>query len=359
MKKISIGSCFLLLLITIYGQGGQEKFRLIHSDKLYLNKIGEEQVLELSGDVHFWYGATEFKSDRAKIFDKQKIARLNGNVSVSNDSLALEADSLAYYRVPDVLNAGGGVHITEARSTGSFRWFRSEYAIYDKKGDKLTVWQDVSAYDKEENAFSSCGYAFWDRGGGYAYMIENPHVQSGVEDTLHVKADKIEFFDEDRKLVATFNVDVRSRDYQATSDFLLYFLKEDKAVFTGKPKFVSDYSTAEALQFYLFLKERKLERAELVDSCTVWFAEEREAPQTNWVKAGFVALAFADEAISGFTAEGGVSYFYRQDKDEKRDFFINQASGEFLEAKFNADNKLDLMKMRRGIKGVYKFHNNS
>jgi lipopolysaccharide export system protein LptA len=359
VKKISIGSLLLLLLAVLSAETNPEKFRLIHSDKLFLNKAEEEQVLELDGNVHFWYGSTEFKADRALIFDKQKIARMVGHVSVSNDSLALSSDSLAYYRNSGDLNAGGGVRITETRKTGSFRWFESQYAIYNKKDDKLTVWQDVSAWDKDENAFSSCGYAFWDRAGGYAYMIENPFVQSGVEDTLTITADKIEFFDQDRKLVATFNVDVKARDYHATSDFLIYFLKDDKAVFTGEPRFSSDYSTAEAQEFNLYFAERKLTRAELVDSCTVWFAEERLAPQTNWVKAGYVNLTFRDDAIRAFSAEGGVSYFYKQDKTEKKDFFVNQASGDFLEANFNADNKLDRMKMRREIKGVYKFHNNS
>lgn len=106
MKNIWIGSLLLLILLPLWGKNKAEELRVIHSDKLYLNKVQDEQILELYGNVHFWYGETEFHSNRAMIFDKQKIARLDGNVKVNNDSLALKADSLTYYRIPDQLNAG-------------------------------------------------------------------------------------------------------------------------------------------------------------------------------------------------------------------------------------------------------------
>lgn len=336
-----------------------EKFRLIHSDKLFLNRTEAEEILELNGKVHFWYGDTEFKSDRAMIFNKQRIARLTGNVSVSNDSLALVADSVAYYRIPEELNMGGKVYITEKKKGGGFRWFRSDYAVYDKKSDKVTVWQNVSSYDEEENALAECGYAFWDRKIGYAYMIEEPRLRSGKADTLYIQADKMEYFDAERKLVATFNVDVRSREYSASSDFLIYFLKEDKAVFTGEPVFRSDFAEATAREFYLYFDERKLKTAELVDSCRVDFAEESGAVKKNWVTAGFVSISFEDDNIREFSAENQVAYYYEQEKKDKKDFFINSATGEFLEAKFSTDNKLDIMRMKKSIKGRYKFHNNS
>jgi len=159
--------------------------------------------------------------------------------------------------------------------------------------------------------------------------------------------------------VATFNAEVRSLDYQVNSDFLIYLVNEEKAVFTGRPRFISDYATATANEFYLYLKERKLSRAELQDSCRVSFSEERGGSQDSWVSAGFIALEFQGEAIREFNAEEDVIYYYSQAAKGKRDPFINSARGYFLEAKFNDDNKLELMRMRRSVKGSYKFQNKS
>ncbi len=332
---------------------------MINAEKMYLYRQLNEQILELNGKVHFFYGQTEFKSDRAVIYDTQKIARMYGNVQVSNDTLVVVADTVAYYRIPEQLNMGSNVLITETKPDGSLRWFRSHYGAYDRIEDKITVWKNVRAYDKTENAHIDCGYAFWDRKAGYAFMIEEPRLVAGTTDTLRISSEKMEFFDQERKLIATFNVRTQTRDYNVSSDFLIYFLREDKAVFTGQPVFKSDFATATASEFYLYMEDRKLTRAELKDSCSVHFAEEANAEQKNWVRASFIEIEFRDDIIKKFIAEEKVSYYYHQAKTDKRDFMLNEATGDFLEANFNDDNKLDIMRMKKGIKGKYKFHNNS
>lgn len=359
MKRILIGSLLLLLILYIWAKPAskQENFKLIHSDKLFLNRMHNEQVLELSGKVHFFYGDTEFKSDRAYLFDTSKVARLDGNVRVNNDSLAIVADSVAYYRYSEELNLGGKVRITEERKDGSFRWFESDYGVYRRDLDQLTVWKDVRAWDKDEDALASCGYAFWDRKAGYAYMIEEPQIRSNAPDSLFIRADKIEYHHEDRKIIATFNAFVSSVDYEVKSDFLIYLLNEEKVVFTGKPSFSSDYAIATADEFYLYLDERKLERAELQDSCRVFFSQERGGEKENMVEAGFVSITFHDDGIESFSASNKVSYSFHRPESEKEDEFYNVAKGEFLEAKFTTDNKLELMRMSQGIKGSYKFYN--
>lgn len=359
MKRFWIGSWLLALSFALFAQAKSEQLRVVHADRLFFSQEQEERVMELSGKVHFWYGKTEFRSDRALIFDKRKIARLDGNVKVNNDSLTLMADSLSYYREREELNAGGRVHITEQRKDGGFSWLRADKAIYRKGEDKVTVWQNVSAYDDEEKASATCGYAFWDRGSGYAYMVENPFLSTAREDSLRIRANKIEFFDKEDKVVATFNVEAMARDYSTQSDFLLYFSKQDKAVFTGRPSFASDLATAEAREFYLYFKERQLLRAELVDSCRVYFTEERGQNKSNWVVADFIALDFREGDISAFHAERAVDYYYRQEQTEERDFLVNHAQGDVLDASFSADNKLESMTMRQGIKGTYKFRSQS
>lgn len=355
MKKYLIGSLLLLMVVAVLAQSrAAETFRLVHSDKLFLNRTETEQILDLSGNVHFFYGKTEFKADRALVLDTSKIARLTGNVVVANDTLTLRADSLAYYRNSQQMNLGGRVRIDEVKPDGSQRWFSSDHANYDQLNQKLTTWGNVRAFDLVENAHASCGYAFWDRKAGYAYMIENPRLYTGSPDTLFIAAERIEYFDQEEKVVATFDVRVDSQDYHTTSDFLLYFVEEEKAVFTGMPVFRSGFATARAREFYLYFTERELRRAELVDSCRVDFTEEEGAGQTNWVIADYVQIGFNGDNLRDFRAENRVSYYYQQEEGEK-DYFQNRSTGQYLEAMFTPDNKLEYIRMRDSINGVYKF----
>ncbi len=365
-NKPALSLCLLIAIILSAvclqakpNQDSSEKFRLIHADKLFMNKLETEQILELSGNVHFFYGTTEFRSSRAMIFDVKKIARLYGNVTVSNDSLSLAADTLAYYRIPELLNMGGRVLATHKNKQGDYRWTRSDFASYDKKNDVLTTWSNVSAYDYRESAYAQCGYAQWDRKAGYALMLEEPKLRSGTTDSLLIQSDKMEFFDNDHKLIATFNVRVDTRDYKATSDFLIYFMQEEKAVFTGEPSFFSAYANAEAQEFHLYFEERKLTRAELIDSCFVAFSEVENSVKQNKVKADYISMLFNSDQIRRFIAEGSVDYYYVQEATEKRDHFINSAKGVFLQADFDDQSKLNSMQMKTGIKGRYLFDNKS
>jgi lipopolysaccharide export system protein LptA len=356
VKKGFVFFLLFLLLLPLFGKKkGEEEFRLIHSDKLFMTKMENEQALELNGNVHFFYGEVEFLCRNALILDKQKIARLSGNVIVKNDSLTLEADTLAYYRIPDLMNLGGRITATERTKEGIYRWIKSNFATYDKKNDILTTWSRVHGFDYQENARVKCGYAQWDRGKGYALLLDEPYITSGIEDTLAVAAEKMEYFEPERKLIATFNVQVDRGEFHTTSDFLIYFLEEEKAIFTGEPKFISDFADANATEFHLFMKERKLVKAELIDSCHIDFAEERFKEKKNTVDADIVTMDFLDEQLRRFVAEGEVSYFYQQDETEKKDFMINSATGLYLQANFDEDSKLQNMQMKTDIKGKYVF----
>jgi lipopolysaccharide export system protein LptA len=334
-----------------------QNFRLIHSDKLYLSKVNDESILELLGAVHFFYGNTEFISNRALIFDRQKIARLMGNVRVSNDTLDVFADSISYERISDILYLSGNVVITEQKKDGVFNQFSSNLGTYDKAKDFITAKDNVHAFSKKDGARVECGETIWDRKNGYGYMLGKPELWSEGQDTLHVSSEKMEFFDADDKIIATFDVSAESKDYLVTSDFLLYFLKEDKAIFQGQPKFTSEFADAYAEEFYLYFKHKKLDNAELKDSCLVYFAAEKDLPKENWVKANFISLSFKDDYLSGFRAEDNVTYYYLQEKDEKKDFFSNNAAGTNLQAYFMTNGKLDRIRMKSQVSGVYRFEN--
>ena len=358
MKRLYLGSLILLWAVFAIAEDA-ERFRLIHADKLYMSNVESGQILQLNGNVHFFYGDTEFYGDRALILDAPKIARMSGRVVVQNDSLHLVADSLAYYRIPQVLNLGGKVRLTQRTEEGFKRWMQGDHGIYDRAKNTLAVFGRVKAYDEKENGFAECGYGFWDRGQGYAYLLEEPQVTAGITDTLYISADKMEFYEEESKLIATFNVRTESRDYHATSDFLLYFADQEKAVFIGEPRFENAFATAAAQEFQLFFEEKELQRIVLVDSCLVHFSQKEDEEKLNWVRAKNIQLNFADGKIQNFDADAEVSYYFWQEKDEKQDFFINAASGERLRAKFDPDNKLRLMDMGGQIKGRYFFKNDS
>jgi hypothetical protein len=375
MKKILIGSLFLFFLglllaataktsssnTTPNAQAQEQQdtsYKLINADHLFLSKVNNEYITELLGNVHFFYGEAEFWTDRSLIWEKQKIARMEGNVKVKRDTLMLEADSVVYYRTQDKMNLGSHVYVKETHKDRSIRTFKANKAEYHPKQKNLICTDNVSFYDQKENMNGTCGYFMYREKDGYGYMIKDPVVYVTGKDSILITADKMEYFRQFSKLIATFNVKTSTSDYNTTSDFLIFLNHENKAVFTGKPRLTSTFGDAEAVNFYLYFDKRELIRAELQDSCIVHFAEEEGKLPTNWCKANYLKMYFSKREITRFEAEENVSYHYVQEKTEKKDYANNEATGEHLTIKFKPGNRVQMMKMEKQIKGKYKFENN-
>jgi lipopolysaccharide assembly outer membrane protein LptD (OstA) len=371
MKKILIGSLLLLsigLLISVtikspkvkpQDQQNQDKsYKLINADHLFLSKVNNEYITELLGNVHFFYGEAEFWSDRALLWEKQKKARMEGKVKVKRDTLYLEADSVMYYRNQDLMNLGNRVFAKENHPDKTVRTFKSDKAEYHPREKRLICTNNVSFFDEREKINGTCGYFWYREKDGYGYLMKDPVVYMTGEDSIRITADKMEYFRQFSKLIATFNVKTRTEDYTMTSDFLIYLNRESKAVFTGNPRLFSSFGNAQAVNFYLYFDNRELTRAELQDSCIVNFAEEEGKPPTNWCKANFIKMYFQNREIKRFDAEESVSYHYMQEKTDKQDYANNEATGAMLTIVFKPGNKVEMMKMEKQIKGKYKFHNN-
>ena len=79
MKILPIltGSVLLLLSFTIL-RAEQElrPYRLVNADRLFVDRLENEYLTRLNGNVHFFYGETEFFSDQAEIYEEQKLVRM-------------------------------------------------------------------------------------------------------------------------------------------------------------------------------------------------------------------------------------------------------------------------------------------
>jgi len=356
MRKILIGSFLLLLLLPLFGKESKLRpYRLINADSLVATKVNDEYVTNLNGNVHFFYGETEFFSDSAQIYEKKKISRLVGNVIVYDDTLSLFSDRVDYYRLQEEIFLNGNVFVKEVHRDSTFRTFNSERAEYYRNDKRFVAIDSVSVYDERENFRGKCGYLNYKMNDGYGYLLKNPELFVSGKDSLTISAEKIEYFNDFKKATASFNVETKSSDFKINSDFLLYFNREEKAIFQGKPVFTSDLARASAEEFQLHFHEKKITFAQLSDSCRVDFKTETEAKMQNWVTADLMQFYFIDGKLTTCKAENGVNSFYRQDKTEKKDFLINKVQGDKLVITLDADSKLEAIAIKKKVSGKYKF----
>ncbi|MCD4828540.1 MAG: hypothetical protein K8R90_03805 [Candidatus Cloacimonetes bacterium] len=377
--------CLALLVAAATTCAAQLRpYRFIHADSLVVRKLADEYVTNLYGDVHFFYGETEFFADHAELFDQQEIARLVGRVQVFDDTLDLFADSVSYDRrlerldlVGNVraerdtlsltgnqavylrergrLDLEGDVFFRESHADGTIRTLSCETAVYFRDPESLTTDGRVRAWDERENFRGRCGHAEYHITDGYAWMIQNPELESAGEDSLYIRAEKIEWFEEAGRLVANFDVVTRSEDYHTSSDFLIYLTEEDEAVFLGKPTFHTDQADGAADEFHLYFDEHKIDRATFQDSCEVFFRTGSDSPKSNRVTADWMEFGFQERKLRRFVAEGNVESLFEQQADEERDFSGNHATGTRMTVLIDEDESIESVRMTGGVSGKYSF----
>ncbi|RLC54503.1 MAG: hypothetical protein DRH79_00130 [Candidatus Cloacimonadota bacterium] len=361
MMKISIYIRLLFLILFIFcftlfaEQTDLRPYKLINADKLIVKKVNEEVVTNLIGKVHIFYGDTEFFADTADIFEKQNIARMWGNVQVFDDSLSLYADKIDYFRETEKLYLDGNVFAEEAHVDSTIRTFEADHVEYFRNEREFYALDNVFSYDQRENIQAECGRLNYYLNDGYGYLLVRPQLRLMDQDSLEISAEKIEYFKDYEKVVATFNVETVSGDFKINSDFLLYFADEEKAIYQGNPSFISDFADAIAMEFQIYFGEQKISRAMLLDSCQVKFKTENASEKNSWVSADQIEFDFEDGKITFCDAQFNVASYFHQEKTESRDFTINEATGVRLLINISEGNKIDTIDMHRAVQGMYKF----
>ncbi len=356
-KSIAV---FLLavVLAAIFDLHAEEELRpykLINADKLIINKIEGEYITNLFGNVHFFYGETEFFSDKADIFELQKIVRMQGNVEVYDDTLTLFADNVDYFRKTERLFLRGDVLATETHIDSTIRTFKAEEVEYFRNSREFFAKKNVITYDERESMHGTCGELKYFLNDGYGFLMKEPVLSIAENDTLSISAEKIEYFKDYEKVVATFNVKTFSNDFIMTSDFLLYFADEEKAVYLGKPKFTSNLADATAIEFRIFFEEQKIKKAILLDSCYIQFSEFEDKPKKNWAVGDLMEFNFNKGNITFCEAKGNVNSYFQQETAESKNFSANNAKGEHLIIEMDDKNKIERISMKDKVSGKYKF----
>ncbi|MDN5355041.1 MAG: hypothetical protein PWQ09_1797 [Candidatus Cloacimonadota bacterium] len=351
---ISIGS-FLLLFSWLWPQQELRPYKLINADTLLVQKVAEEYVTTLSGNVHLFYGETEFFTEQAELFEKQKISRMLGNVEVYDDTLSLYADKVEYFRKQEKLALQGDVFVRENHADSTYRTFESERAEYWREKREFYADENVKFYDQREEFHGSCGDLNYFLERNYGYLLQKPVLKVVQADSLQISAEKIEYFEDFKKIVATFNVQTIANDFIINSNFLIYFDDEKKAHFVGQPSFESDFADAWAQEFRVYFQKNKIKKAELQDSCFVKFRTENDKEKLNWIRSDFMELHFQDRKIRLCEAESNVTSKFLQTATAERDFMKNRAAGENLLLYISPENKLEKIELKKNVKGKYTF----
>ncbi len=222
-------SLSLILLVLAAGEG---MFTTV-ADRAYSRENpGEGLVIELAGNVSVTDGEITVTSDSAVVWQGRGDARFYGNVVIVADTLRGTSDYLEYRREPGMVTMKGNVELTDGESV-----VRAQEIVYFRGSRKATAKKDV-VMTGPELGFVRGEYALYDRDRGSLFVTVDPILKRAVgEDTLVVRADRLEFFPGENSAEAqgAAVVTLASKDIRSTSEYLRYFGEEDRFELLGSP----------------------------------------------------------------------------------------------------------------------------
>jgi len=351
---------FFLILFTLFSSlTAAEKLRdykLINADSLIVTKIDEFYHTKLIGNVHFFYGNTEFYCDTADIDEKDKISKMAGNVKVYEDTLSLFASESEYLRKSEIIYLRRNVKMFQLLPDSTQNKFYADYVTYYRNDSLAIAEQNVKAISEKQNITGECGYLKYHLNTHYGFMNKKPHIIRKEKDKLfEIYAQKIEYFGDYKKIVASYDVKTNFEKYHISGNFLLYYSETEKGTVIGNPKYLSDRATAYSQQFDFHLKNNKIQTVDLTDSCKVYYKiKESDSLQDNYITAKNIHFVFDDEKLQQVTAIKDITTYYNQKKSEKSDFVKNWVDGDSLTIEMEND-KVKYLKLINAKEGKYYF----
>lgn len=361
MKKL-LAIFLIVISITIVLSDeilADKSYKIINSDNVVLNKNNEKYILNMSGDVHFFYGKIEFFCDKGTIVELTETAKLFNNVVVKRDTLTIKSDYAYYNNISEVVEFTGNVVAYEYDALNQVkREFQADTLIYNRKIEKIIASKDVVAQEYTENITATAGYLEYLRNAGYGFMKFNPLIEN-KQDSLTISAEKMEYFSDFNKVVATFNTHTQLSEADIYSNFLIYYNEDGKAVFTGDPRIETDFGIGKAETFNLLFVDNKLSHVEFINDCRLDFSFDENKDFTNWLTSQRIDIFFENKKPESMLAETGVVYqiITEEEKDKSKDYSKNNSASNKLEIVFSDDNKIEEIRQFENIHGSYVYKN--
>lgn len=364
MKKcfLSNKSFFLIILFVLILSASlfattQERvpYRLINSDHLQMNRVNDEYITYLRGNVHFFYDNIEFKSDRAEIYEKQRHIVLKGKVSVTQDTLNIKCHEAQYFQPNQYLIVQGDVIMTQRDSQGIKRQVMSNSGEFYRIAGDIFLRGNIYATSYSDSLKATAGYATYNLNTGYGYLSQKPSIWRTGKDSISISAEKIEFYNEPRRVIASFNVKTANADLHTKSNFLIYYGDSEKIVYMGNPRFFSRFGDGKSELITVFLENQQVNRVEMNDDCLIHFSTEENQEKVNYVKSSRMILHYKDNKPYIFYAEDNVDTFFVQHSSQKQLAMNNSVQSDKLNILFNNEMQVESIKLENVKKGKYRF----
>lgn len=386
---VTMWLCAIIFIISISTAEAQSKLiELKSANSLDGKYIGEEEVQELIGNVHFVQTSSTGEvikvwCDRALRYMKQNKVELFGNVQLIRDSVLLRAPEGVYFgndrraemrkgvtlrRGSMILTSRTGHYFTDEKRA----YFVGDVVAADSTSstvcDRLTYFENDERsiavgrvrVTSTENSITVYGDSLlhFDKI-KYTLVPKNPRLvqidttSDGTIDTLVVISKMMEAYgDPADRFIATDSVIMVRTDLAARSSRAIFFTKQDRIILERQPIVWYGQNQVTGDSMTVTLKDRKLQSVYVRGrAMAISRSDSLYRARFDQLVGRELTMFFGEQKVERIEAErNAISLYYLF--DDNRPNGANKASGDRIRIDFD-DGKVNNITIVGGVEGQY------
>jgi lipopolysaccharide transport protein LptA len=322
----SVVTIFVILLFAIsIGFAQDDDFGMFHqegqpyiieADNFEDMVVGDDNRLSiLTGNVKVVHGDIQLTGDKAWIYHNEKRIIVQNDVKIVDETTEITARRGIYERRENVVTLFGPVTIRDSVQT-----IRCDRIVYYRDKEEFVATGDVVLVDQENDARLTGSRLVYDRKKKYAELTGSPVLKTFDEDgelLITVFSDKMEFFQEIEKAVATSNVEIMQDEVKATCLVATLYNQREEIILSGNPEVTKEKNYMAADEIHLFMQEDELERVELWGNSNVIYAPPDTAAvqQESIINGEKITMELEEGKIRYIEIEKNAKTIYYPEED--------------------------------------------
>ena len=256
MKSIKLILLILMSLpiLTLAGDDDELPLELMHADKFLTSGKDINNQTNFIGNVHFCYGSTDLRSDRAVWYKKTDLVVFLGSVKVVDSTRTINCETLTYYR-----NSGSALAVG--------------FVVIEDKGEKAKIEGNRVEYFREEDKFVADG---------------DPKFTLYPDDDsarTEIVGDTIVYSSKDKTGEVIKNVIITRQDMKATCDKAEFLESGSIIKLQEKPQVWQQENLLEGDEITLYTEERDIQNMIVEGNAKATYRDREDTLSTDFTEA--------------------------------------------------------------------------
>ncbi len=354
----------------------------VRADQSALKKVGDETVLELTGNVRVVHGDVTITADRGLNFATQRLTQLFGHVRAVQQTMVMTGEEGEYRQLEDlavvrknvrIVDQGWEVTCNEVRysRTKDEAWLigrvvgkdststlRADRVLYQRGIGLAEAFGKVEITDQSQDLVVRGKHGLFYRDRSEGVIDQEPTLVSGPDDPepVTVVSDTMKVYPDSSRATAYYRVKIIKGDMVTQCDSAMLYDDRQRVELYGNPLAKQNNVAMKGDRMVAFYNADEVHRVDILGGASITEASRDTlvVGRDSWIQGDAITLYLHDGGVDSVRVIGKAkSEYYPQNAGKVEG---NAIQGNDMFFRFGAK-EIEFVDVKGGASGLYRYIN--